>query len=153
MYTISAILTVLGAGLAVLFLFVVFTNISFVRLLITMVPVLVFGFFLSYNIRRMVNYPLIPGQRQPSRSLQGRPSQWCCQNLDGGCFRHLQICRASCGHFLQGQPLINSALYRLALVQFVLTNSLSLNTIRLPLVNRKSELNVYSSAAQFRPFQ
>lgn len=54
MYTISAIMFILGACLVVLFLFIAFTDVSFVRLIITMVPVLVYGFFLNYNVRRMV---------------------------------------------------------------------------------------------------
>ena len=54
MYTISAVMFILGACLVVLFLFVAFTDISFIRLVITMVPVLVYGFFLNYNVRRMV---------------------------------------------------------------------------------------------------
>ena len=54
MYTISAILWILGACLIVLYGFITFSEVTFLRLLITMVPVLVFGFYLSYNIRRMV---------------------------------------------------------------------------------------------------
>lgn len=54
MYTISAFLWILAAVLTMLYFFVVFTETSFVRLLITMVPVLVFGFYLSYNLRKMV---------------------------------------------------------------------------------------------------
>ena len=54
MYTISAIMFIVGACLIVLFLFLCFSDISFLRLLITLVPVLVFGFFLNYNVRKMV---------------------------------------------------------------------------------------------------
>ena len=54
MYTISAILWILGACLITLYGFITFSEVSFLRLLITTVPVLVFGFYLSYNIRRMV---------------------------------------------------------------------------------------------------
>lgn len=54
MYTLSAIMFILGACLLVFFFFLCFSDISFIRLLITMVPVLVFGFFLSYNVRKMV---------------------------------------------------------------------------------------------------
>lgn len=59
MYTISALMFILGACLVVLFLFVSFTDISFIRLVITMVPVLVYGFFLNYNVRRMVRQSLL----------------------------------------------------------------------------------------------
>lgn len=106
MYTISAILTVLGAGLAVLFLFIIFTRISFTRLLITMVPVLVFGFFLSYNIRRMVGPLLTPGQRQPRRVLQRRPRQWSRQNLGRGSFRCVQTGGTDCRNLPQDRTLI-----------------------------------------------
>ncbi len=55
MYTVSAIMFILGACLAVFFLFLCFSTISFLTLLISMVPILVFGFFLNYNVRKMVS--------------------------------------------------------------------------------------------------
>lgn len=56
MYTISAIMFILGACLSVFFLFLCFSTISFLTLLISMVPILVFGFFLNYNVRKMVSW-------------------------------------------------------------------------------------------------
>jgi len=55
MYTVSAIIFILGACLLIYFIFLCFSDISFIRLLISMVPILVYGFFLNYNIRKMVD--------------------------------------------------------------------------------------------------
>ena len=55
MYTISAIMFILAASLIVFFIFVCFTDTSFIRLIITLIPPLVLGFFLNFNVRKMVN--------------------------------------------------------------------------------------------------
>ena len=54
MQSLSSILIVLTACLFVFLGFLIFSQISFVYLLLIMIPVILFGFYLNYDIRKMV---------------------------------------------------------------------------------------------------
>jgi hypothetical protein len=54
MQTISAILFIIGSCLLVFFLFLIFTNLSLLTLVLAMVPVVIFGFYLNHDVRKMV---------------------------------------------------------------------------------------------------
>lgn len=93
MQALSAILFILAAAFAVFFLFLVFSDIAFYKLLITMVPVIIFGYYLNYDIRKMVGLINLKfqGERITLRYIQGRPRFWSRQNLDRNSLRFLQV--------------------------------------------------------------
>lgn len=69
MNTITALVVIIAAAFFIFFGFLVFSKLSFLKLLLGMVPLIVFGFYLNYDIRKMVR-ALRPGidrlgQRKP----------------------------------------------------------------------------------------
>jgi hypothetical protein len=70
MNTITALVVIISAAFFIFFGFLVFSKLSFMKLLLGMVPLIVFGFYLNYDIRKMVRDNLdrgliISGQRKP----------------------------------------------------------------------------------------
>lgn len=61
-YSLSAFLWIVSACCFVFFIFLCFSDISVIRLVICTVPTIVYGYFLSYNVRKMVT-PSHSGQR------------------------------------------------------------------------------------------
>ena len=55
MQSLSAILFILGAAFLVFFAFLVFSDISFYKLLLAMIPIIIFGYYLNYDVRKMVS--------------------------------------------------------------------------------------------------
>lgn len=52
--TLISIMVVMGSALLIFIVFLIFTEIKFIGLLLVLLGVLVFGFYLNYDVRRMV---------------------------------------------------------------------------------------------------
>ena len=82
MNTITALVVIVAAAFFIFFGFLVFSKLSFLKLLLGMIPLIVFGFYLNYDIRKMVSRHQGEcnriGQRKSIRYFQGGPSQRSC---------------------------------------------------------------------------
>lgn len=75
MQTVPALLFVVGFSLASLLAFIVLSDASLFWLIVCYFAVVVFGFYLNYDLRKNVRYARV-NQRRHLRQLQGRRLQW-----------------------------------------------------------------------------
>jgi FtsH-binding integral membrane protein len=64
MQTLSAIVFILGCTLIILQSFIIWTTVDIVYIGLVYVPIIIFGFYLNYDIRRMVRGSLYDNQKE-----------------------------------------------------------------------------------------